>query len=248
MKKIILGVFLVIVLTLLFHFRFTDTNVGAPPNGVSESEVPLGPFDRYKNWSRPNVPAKVGLQVGHWNNSELPDELSKLHGNTGAEGGGKSEWEVNFAIAESTATFLEDQGVEVDILPATVPEEYWADVFLAIHADGSTDTTKSGYKFASPWKDLTNDSELLVSLLESKYEEYTHLENDPNITKNMRGYYAFSWWRYDHAIHPLTTAAIAETGFLTNASDRKIIVDNPEVPAQAISEAILIYLRNEGLL
>jgi N-acetylmuramoyl-L-alanine amidase len=64
----------------------------------------------------------------------------------------------------------------------------------------------------------------------------------------MRGYYAFAWWRYDHAVHPMTPAVILETGFLTTAADRKIIVEQPELSAQGLANGIIIFLEGENLI
>jgi hypothetical protein len=223
---------------------------GAPPYGESEDNIPaLSPWEKIKkNWQRPKGPAKVGLQVGHLDNDQLPDELENLRKNSGASAVGYTEAEINSVIAEKTAEILREEGIIVDILPATIPPGYWADVFLAIHADGSTNSLTSGFKIASPWRDLTGKSNQLVQTLEQTYQEITKLSKDPNISHNMRGYYAFSWWKYKHSIHPMTTAAIIETGFLTNWSDRKLIAENPDVPAQALAEGIIKYLRNERLL
>jgi N-acetylmuramoyl-L-alanine amidase len=58
----------------------------------------------------------------------------------------------------------------------------------------------------------------------------------------MRGYYAFNWRRYDHSLHPMTVAMIIETGFLTNVSDRRLIVNNHKKSAQGIANGILKYL------
>ena len=45
---------------------------------------------------------------------------------------------------------LEQLGYEVDILPAVVPPNYRAHLFIAIHADGSNDSNASGYRVAAP--------------------------------------------------------------------------------------------------
>lgn len=250
MKKSVFGLFVLFFVVALSVVGLSQQRVsGAPPYGEPETAVPdLDPLAFLRNWTRPEGPAKVALQVGHWKNEEFPDELEKLRGNTGASGGGMWEWEVNLTIAELTAEILREKGITVELLPATVPPDYWADVFLAIHADGSTDKTKSGYKFAGPWRDYTGKSEELVASLEKYYEEATGLPKDPNVTRNMRGYYAFSWWRYEHSIHPMTTAAIAETGFLTSRSDQKLLIDTPEISAQAIADGIVEYLEAEKLL
>jgi hypothetical protein len=222
---------------------------GAPPYGeAKENVLRIGTPDWIDDWTRPEGPPRVGLQAGHWKNDELPDELGRLRNNGGSEGGGKSEWEVNLTIVEETAALLRDKGVEVDILPATVPPSYWADAFVAIHADGSESASTTGFKIAGPWRDLTGSAHELSVRIERSYEQETGLSIDPNITRNMRGYYAFSWWRNTHAVHPMTTSAIVETGFLTNASDRNIIVDSPTIPAKGISDGILQYLIAKKLL
>ncbi len=208
---------------------------------VGSDNEPLIQLPEFTAWKRPDGPLKVGLQVGHWKQGELPEELQNLRTSTGTSGGGKNEWEVNYTIAETTATLLREYGVEVEILPATIPPDYWADVFLSIHADGSTSTSASGYKVASPRFDRTGKAADLVAALEDAYGEQTGLAQDPEITRNMRGYYAFNYRRYDHAIHPMATAAIIETGFLTNASDRKIIVQKSDTAAQGIATGILRF-------
>jgi hypothetical protein len=219
---------------------------GAPPYGEDENDVPEGNF--LTGWKRPEGEAKVALQVGHWKNNELPEELAKLRGNTGSSGGGKSEGEVNLRIAEETKKLLEAKGIKVELLPATVPENYWADVFVSVHADGSLDSNTSGFKVAGPWRDRTGKTGQLVAEIEKEYQTTTNLEKDPNISRNMRGYYAFSSWRYDHAVHPMTTAVIVETGFLTSPSDREVIVNSPEKSASGISKAILNHLTKEKLI
>jgi len=257
MKKFtvfIISIFLLITPIVLFLKTKSDSQVlgdvtGAPPYGESLDEIPdLDPMARFRNWKRPEGPPRVGLQVGHWKSEEQPEELAKLRDNTGSSGGGKWEWEVNYEIATITKSFLEKNGVSVDLIPATVPPEYWADVFVAIHADGSLDPDSNGFKIASPWRDFSGKANQLVELLEESYEQSTHLNKDDNITRNMRGYYAFSWWRYEHAVHPMTTSAIVETGFLTNKGDRKTIISNPQVSARGLYQGIINYLNANALL
>jgi hypothetical protein len=227
-----------------------EVNTGAPPYGEALEEVPAydDPRAQFINWKRPEGPPKIGLQVGHLNSSEAPDELARLRANTGTSGGGKWEYEINNEIAQKTAKLLETRGIVVDILPATVPVDYWADAFIAIHADGNLDRTVSGYKVAPPWRDWTGKADELSSLIEKSYGFSTGLPVDPNISRNMRGYYAFSWWRYEHAIHEMTPGVIVETGFLTNASDQKIIIHNQDLAAQGIASGIIEYLKKENLL
>ncbi len=233
----------------VWNYNQSQSISGAPPYNIEpESSESNDIWSLFETWKRPEDPARVGLQVGHWKNEEVPEELERLLGNTGASGGGKAEWEVNYIIATQTAQLLEARGVIVDILPTTVPKEYWADVFLAIHADGNTDNSLSGYKFAHSWRDYTRNATKLVRHLEESYADAVDLPKDPAISRNMRGYYAFAWWRFDHAIHPMTVAAIAETGFLTNKRDQKLLIESPEVPARALAAGIENYLRELSLI
>ncbi|MEX1997544.1 MAG: N-acetylmuramoyl-L-alanine amidase [Candidatus Andersenbacteria bacterium] len=201
-----------------------------------------------ETWQRPPGPPRVALQVGHWKNNELPDEFARLRETGGGtRGGGKAEWEVNLVIAELTAELLRAEGVIVEILPATIPPSYWADIFVSVHADGSETAGTSGYKVAAPWRDVTGKAPLLASLLEQEYGKQTQLPLDPNITRNMRGYYAFNWRRYDHALHPMTTAAIVETGFLTSPHDQQTLIHQPEVSAQGIANGIMAFINNQQI-
>ena len=59
----------------------------------------------------------------------------------------------------------------------------------------------------------------------------------------MQNYYAFNYRRYEHALHPMTVAAILETGFLTNAGDRRIIVSDPDRAARGIADAVKLFLK-----
>ena len=155
---------------------------------------------------------------------------------------------IGIKVMIETKKILEERGITVDILPATVPPKYWADAFISIHADGSESALTTGYKAASPRRDFSGNAEELVKFIVLAYEEATGLVKDPNITRNMTGYYAFAWWRYEHAVHPMTAAAILETGFLTNPSDRRIIVNKPEVSAEGLANGIIKFLESEKLL
>jgi hypothetical protein len=255
MKKLLFAAtFFLFIFTVFFvFFDFFNSSrlvTGAPPYDVFDipPSEDTKEFDYLKDWVRPAGPARVALQVGHWKSNELPDELQRIRGNTGASGGGKAEWEVNYEIAMLAKDILEENGVLVEILPATVPKEYWADVFISIHADGSLDPQKSGFKAATPRRDMTGKANSLLEAVETSYEKTTGLLKDPIVTRNMRGYYAFSYWRYDHAVHPMTTSLILETGFLSSPSDRKIIVDEPELASKGLTQGIISYLQAEELV
>ncbi len=221
-----------------------EQKFGAPPYFADAPERYHTQEDEYANWVRPTGPLKVGLQVGHWKTQEMPDELARIRDSGGGTSNGVvAEWEVALKIATLTKARLEKEGVHVDLLPATVPPEYWADAFVSIHADGSLNPTTSGYKVAAPRRDMSGMSDELADILEETYGEVTNLPLDPNITRNMTGYYAFSARRFRHAIHPMTAAAIVETGFLTNPIEAQMLIHNPELPARALTEGLMRYLR-----
>lgn len=188
-------------------------------------------------------PPRVGVQIGHWQNYQVPEELSGLTRNgSGAVGGGVTELQLVEAIGRALQVQLEAEGVVVDLLPATVPIDYYADAFVSIHADGNANTAVRGYKIAGPRYDFSGQSEALATALTNAYGVITGLPEDDNITRRMSGYYAFNWRRYDHALHPLTPAAIVETGFVTNPTDRALLLNEPERVARAIAAGLFDFL------
>jgi len=249
MKKLLIIPLLITVFfvgVFLFKVKDASENYGAPPYIEDEvfTEQYAGRFGNLANWVRPEGPLRVGLQAGHWKNNELPDELSRLRERGGgASNGLVAEWEVNLAIAEETKKILEKEGVVVDILPATIPPAYYADAIVAIHADGSTNPATSGFKVAAPRRNMSGKADELVKIIEDIYEQQTNLEIDSNISRNMTGYYAFNWRRYEHSTHPMAPAAILETGFLTNPVEARMLINSPEVPAQAIADSLLRFLK-----
>lgn len=206
----------------------------------SRRNVWVGPIPGPTDWAVPDGPVRVALQAGHWKANEAPAELSGLRDN-GTAANGKAEWEVNLAIAERAAEMLEALGYEVDVLPAVVPPSYRAHLFISIHADGSGDARASGFRVAAPRDDRTGRAEGVARLLEASYGEATGIKRLPTVTRRMQNYYAFNFQRYVHALHPMTIAVILETGFLTNAGDRTIIVDDPERAARGIVEAVVAF-------
>ena len=196
-----------------------------------------GPIPTPEEWRPPDGPVRIGLQVGHWRADEAPRELSRLRGN-GANWNGIAEWEVNLEIVRHTSAMLEDLGYVVDILPAVVPPGYRAHLFIAVHADGSNDPGAKGYRVAAPSRDATGRARAFVDLLKRTYGPATGIRRLPDSTRRMRNYYAFNFRRYEHALHPMTIAAIIETGFLTNAGDRELIIGQPDRVARGIVDAI----------
>lgn len=251
MKKLFVAILLILITFLgifLFKVNGLPGNYGAPPYIEDEESLKqnVGRFGDLSKWVRPQGPLKIGLQVGHFKNDELPDELKRLRESGGGTSNGVvSEWEVNLKIAEETKQILEKEGIIVDILPATIPPAYYADAIVAIHADGSTSPDTSGFKIATPRRDMSGKASSLARIIEGVYQKETNLEIDPNISRNMKGYYAFSWRRFEHSTHPMAPAVILETGFLTNPQDADMLIKHPEIPASAIARALIMFLGEE---
>ncbi|MDP2936814.1 MAG: N-acetylmuramoyl-L-alanine amidase [Dehalococcoidia bacterium] len=200
------------------------------------------PFPPAPVWNPPG-PKRVWLQAGHWRNNEVPRELGRLIG-SGTSGGGRAEWEVNLDIAQRAAAVLESYGVQVDILPATVPPGYRAHAFISIHADGDLSGALSGYKVArAGFSPIPETDDVLVDALYAEYGPATGLRrDDPHVSLRMRYYYAFNTRRYCHAIAYGVPAAIIETGFLTNVSDRALLLGQPDLAAEGVARGVLSFL------
>src|SRR5581483_9356951 len=140
---------------------------------------------------------------------------------------------------------LEAQGAEVDVLPATVPEHYRASVFVAIHADGAAGGAQRGFKVAAPgFSAIPAVDERLVTALTDAYGAATGLpRDDAHVSRRMRYYYAFNSRRYCHAVAAGVPQAIVETGYLTSAADRALLLGDPERAARGLADGILAFLR-----
>jgi N-acetylmuramoyl-L-alanine amidase len=169
--------------------------------------------------------------------------LARQRGATGGSGGGVREVDVNLAVTERLAVRLRERGYVVDILPATVPPGYRADVFLAVHADASTSGTPHGFKLArSRWTRLPATDDALVRAITAEYGATTGLAWSDAITRNMTGYYAFNNRRRQHAIHPTTPAAIIEMGYLTHAGDRAFLLGRMDQVVVGIERGVVRFL------
>ncbi|HET6451451.1 MAG TPA: N-acetylmuramoyl-L-alanine amidase [Spirochaetia bacterium] len=191
---------------------------------------------------------RVGVQAGHWRVAELPAEQSALRGDTGAQWGAIREADVDLRIARLVVEMLGREGVQAELLPATVPAAYSADAFVAVHAEGAPPTGRSGWKVAEAWF-ASDASRLLRADVAGAYGQITGLPEDRyGVTKDMRDYFAFDWTRFSHAVAPATPAVIVETGFLGAPMDRRTIVEHPEVAAAAIAFGIVQFLTDERRL
>ncbi|MDQ3706909.1 MAG: N-acetylmuramoyl-L-alanine amidase [Chloroflexota bacterium] len=224
----------------------TPTEVPPPP---TVTQVPLLEASPERIGGPVPVPLQhdgprwVSLQVGHWRNENLPEELKHLDGHTGAFAGGLAEVDVNLAVARLTSGLLQERGYQVEILDATVPVSYTTDLFIAIHADGRPQPGWRGFKAVAPW-DSVPASEKFVDLLYEEYGKATGLPVDVVTTDSMADYYAFSSVRYRHAITPGVPAALLEMGFVTNAEDRKVLSTRQDSIAWGIANAVDRWFRS----
>ena len=191
-------------------------------------------------------PWRVGLQVGHWHIEDLPASLRRLTDQTGTHAAGRTELELNLAFARGAAALLQQAGVVVDVLPALVPTGYHADAFVAIHADGNAARPVRGYKVAPPYRSgVAWADAALTQNLETGYAGATGLPRDPEITDNMRGYYAINGWMGPESrISEQTPSAIIETGFMTSAADRRVLFQHPEQVEAGLAGGILAFLQS----
>jgi N-acetylmuramoyl-L-alanine amidase len=189
----------------------------------------------------PPGPRRIGLQAGHWRTGELPEELRRLENQTGTSGGGVAEWQLNLDIANRAAAVLRSRGYVVDVLPTVIPPGYLADAFVALHADGDTSGTARGFKAAHGSRRGPYEDELVRALVE-EYGKATGLPQDSAITRNMLGYYAFSWTRFQSTAAPHTPAAILEMGFLTSPTDRATLLNRSDLVVAGVVNGITRFL------
>ncbi len=222
-----------------------------PPRAPLPAPGSAGSQDFFRGFRDPFPPAtlynppgdkRVALQAGHWKNEEVPPELGRLQG--GASGGGKQEWEVNLDVARRAAALLEATGVEVDVLPATVPPHYQANLFVALHSDGDPAGQARGFKIARPgFSAMPAIDDRLVSVMNVAYESVTGLpRDDEHISLRMRYYYAFNARRYCHSVATGVPQAIVEMGYLTSATDRQWLLGSPDRLARGVANGISDFL------
>jgi N-acetylmuramoyl-L-alanine amidase len=190
----------------------------------------------------PVGPRRVAIQAGHWKSDEAPDELRRLIPQTGAEWEGITEVEINLDVAQRLGVILNSKGIAVDILPTTIPLGYVADAFVALHADSDGTGENSGFKMAhgarrGPYEDaLLND-------IRNAFGAATGLDYDAtHVSRNMTGYYPFSWSRFQHALAAHTPAVILEMGYVSNDDDRALMLDKPDLLASAIADGVMKFL------
>jgi N-acetylmuramoyl-L-alanine amidase len=186
---------------------------------------------------------RVGIQVGHLQTTDVPKEYgTRIQFQTGTSWAGYKEVDVNMEVAERIATLLKAQGIEVDILPTTVPEGYLADAFVALHCDGDGVGELSGFKMAHSTRRNPYEDALLGSIKDA-YAKATGMSYDAeHISRAMVNLYSFNWSRYQHATSAFTPSTIIELGFLSNDDDREILVNHTDRVATGVVTGLLSFL------
>jgi N-acetylmuramoyl-L-alanine amidase len=186
-------------------------------------------------------PIRIGIQPGHWRIDELPANLARLRTSTGAAFGSLRELDLNMAVSRLLVDSLNAAGYQAELVPAAIPPGYRADLFVSVHADRADRPDRQGWKLSPPWRPSRRSTELAEAF--SVAFRASGLPQDHNgITANMRGYFGFSWWRYDNVMSPYTPAVLVEMGFMGNAEDRARMRDRPEFYADIMLRGIELYL------
>jgi N-acetylmuramoyl-L-alanine amidase len=189
---------------------------------------------------------RVGIQIGHLDVINHPDELENLRYNTGGVSGERTELSVNKSVAYILKDMLEAEGIVVDLLPATVPRKYRADLFISLHSDSSPDLERHGYKSAYYKYTRNNQDPILKNHIDKSYFYFSGLrDDDANVSGSMLEYYAFNHTRFRHSVAKKTPAILVEMGYISSESDWEFLKD-PVNPAYALKMGILSYLKEVG--
>jgi hypothetical protein len=183
--------------------------------------------------------------VGHWQCANLPAEFASLRTSTGGSSAGYQEVDLNLKIARLTAPLLEAQGIKVDIIPSTVPVKYQADAFVAIHGDANDISGPRGFKLARSGRSpIPTKDDALVAALYAEYGGVTGLPRSKAITNDMVYYYAFNSGA-SHTVAATTPSAIMEMGYLSNPTDRALMLNSSNVVADGIARGIIAFLAGQ---
>ena len=185
-----------------------------------------------------------GVVAAAWNR-----EVALISGHAGNDSGAVcedaagnvlvTEAAINARIASLTAERLRRAGADVTILDEydSRLEGLRAAALVSLHADSCIEA--SGYKAAvHAFSAIPATNERLLACIDQNYPAVTGLPHHPNtVTHNMTEYHAFK------RIDPSTPAAIIELGFL--GGDQTLLVNQPELAAKGVADAILCFLAGE---
>lgn len=152
---------------------------------------------------------------------------------------GLEEAQINFEVARRVVENLRARNYTVDLLDEFDArlDNYRAAALLSIHANTCQDYGErvSGYLVtkAASRPDGGVDA-YFVECTAFHYEELIPLQRSYNLTVDMTDYHVW------HKIHPLTPGVIIEMGYML--ADRRILTEEPDLLAQALSNGILCLL------
>lgn len=178
----------------------------------------------------PNWLRRIGIVSGHRGPENDPGAVCP---------DGLTEREINFNVAQRVVRNLRARGYSVDLLDEFDPrlDNYQAAALVSIHANTCTDYGEvvSGFLVAkAAARAEGGPDEVLAECIAEHYGPTTGLERRFTLTVDMTNYHTF------REIHPLTPAAIIEMGFMF--SDRRILTEEPDLLALAITSGILCFL------
>lgn len=186
-------------------------------------------------------PVRVGIQVGHLNAQDHPEEHRDLRWNFGGHARGVDELEVNLEVADRVSKLLQQAGVQVELLPASVPALYSADAVISIHADSVEDPDRRGYKSAYFEPARNSLDPLLKEHMDREFLAGSGLADDSlNTSGSMIRYYAFNP-RYHHRVSSRSPALLVEMGYISNATDLAFL-QQPQRPAELIAQGVIAFL------
>jgi N-acetylmuramoyl-L-alanine amidase len=238
----LVGALLLFVITGAAANRVTDREViiessQTQPTPGAALAAPLAtasPMPPQPTSQRPAGPY-VGIVAGHWGN-----DSGAVCWDTGV-----TEQDTNLRIAELVVKRLRERGVWVDLLQEfdSRLNGFSADVLVSIHADScdpiDADPPATGFKVAgSQASQIPTIADKLADCLRTEYQRATGMVfHENSITNDMTFYHSF------RELDPSTPAAIIETGFLR--LDYDMIVKQPELPAEGITNGVLCFLKTQ---
>ena len=152
---------------------------------------------------------------------------------------GLEEAQINFEVARRVVENLRARNYTVDLLDEFDArlDNYRAAALLSIHANTCQDYGErvSGYLVAKAASRPDGGIDAyFVECTAFHYEELIPLQRSYNLTVDMTDYHVW------HKIHPLTPGVLIEMGYML--ADRRILTEEPDLLAQALSNGILCLL------
>ena len=194
------------------------------------ADVPTTPTIQPTLAVTPNWLQRIGIVAGHRGALYDPGAVCE---------DGWTEAEITIDVAQRIVRNLRALNYNVDLLDEFDPrlDNYQAAALLSIHANTCQDFGErvSGYLVAKAASRPDGGIDaIFAECIALKYEALIPLERRYTLTLDMTDYHTF------REIHPLTPAAIIELGFML--ADRKLMEEQPDLIAQALTNGIRCFL------